>query len=264
MLSCYRGDRMNVLENIHIHYDELTKKDKEIADYILEYPKKFCRQDINDFTVKMNISKSALIRFSKKLGYSGYSELRYELSRIIFTGGEKRQEAYTPIEIISHGYMDCLSVLIEELDPVLVEKIARKIWCANKIKVFGYNESALPPQHLAIRSTLLDLDLIVHTNRDYFTTQWNNMKKDDLVMIYSVKDNAKVYASLFEHKEVPVVIITMNPNRFNISDQDMMVRLPNPASSKVGLLDEQVLFYVFNEILLAQLMREKNNRGESK
>ena len=249
---------MNVLENIHIHYDELTKKDKEIADYILEYPKKFCRQDMNDFTNKTDISKSALIRFSKKLGYSGYSELRYELSRIIFTGGKKTQEPYTPVQIIGHGYIECLSVLIEELDSKIIETIAKKIWQANKIKLFGYNESALPPQHLAIRGTLLDLDFAVYTNRDYFATQFKNMHKGDLAIIYSVKDHAKVYTSLLKNREMPVLVVTMNPRNFSLMTDDFIVKLPNPATSKAGLLDEQVLFYVFNEILLAQLMRAKN------
>ena len=252
---------MNVLENIHIHYDELTKKDKDIADYILEYPKKFCRQDMNDFTSEMNVSKSALIRFSKKLGYSGYSELRYELSRIIFIGGEKRQELYTPIEIIGHGYIECLTALIEELDSELIETIAKKIWQANKIKLFGYNESALPPQHLAIRGTLLNLDFAVYTNRDYFATQFKNMHKEDLAIIYSVKDHAKVYASLLKNREMPALVITMSPKNFSLMSEDFMVNLPNPSISKAGLLDEQVLFYVFNEILLAQLMRTKTDKG---
>lgn len=248
---------MNVLENIHIHYNELTKKDKEIADYILEYPKKFCRQDMNDFTNRMGISKSALIRFSKKLGYCGYSELRYELSRIIFTGGVKTQEAHTPAEIIGHGYIECLSALIEELDSDMIETIAKRIWHSNKIKVFGYNESALPPQHLAIRATLLDLDFAVYTNRDYFAAQFKNLNKEDLVIIYSVKDHAKVYGALLKNRAVPAFVITMNPENFSLLRHDVMVCLPNPATSKVGLLDEQVLFYVFNEILLSYLMRTK-------
>lgn len=249
---------MNVLENIRIHYDELTKKDKEIADYILEYPKKFCRQDMNDFTNKTDISKSALIRFSKKLGYSGYSELRYELSRIIFTGGKKTQEPYTLVQIIGHGYIECLLALIEELDSKLIETIAERILQANKIKLFGYNESALPPQHLAIGGTLLDLDFAVYTNRDYFAAQFKNMHKEDLAIIYSVKDHAKVYTSLLQNREVQTLVITMSPKNFSLASGDIIASLSNPATSKVGLLDEQVLFYVFNEILLAQLMRTRN------
>ena len=66
----------NPLDRIQSYYDELTNKDKEIAFYIINNPRDAARSSI-DATAKMaGTSKSALVRFANRIGYSGYAELK--------------------------------------------------------------------------------------------------------------------------------------------------------------------------------------------
>ncbi len=68
---------INVL--INKHFDELNKNEKYIANYILENID-ICKDiSIVDLAEKTLTSKSSILRFTKKLGFSGFTEFKYSL-----------------------------------------------------------------------------------------------------------------------------------------------------------------------------------------
>ena len=55
--------------------DNLTKNEKKLSTYILENVNEVIYDSIQSIASKTNTSPAAIIRFSKKLGYNGFSEL---------------------------------------------------------------------------------------------------------------------------------------------------------------------------------------------
>ncbi|GAA0087639.1 MurR/RpiR family transcriptional regulator [Clostridium perfringens] len=57
-------------------YNGLSPKEQNIADYILENPISVAHNSISDLSAELNVAGSTLFQFAKKLGYSGFKELK--------------------------------------------------------------------------------------------------------------------------------------------------------------------------------------------
>ena len=62
------------------HYYGLSKTEKKIADYLLEHATTARHLSIQELAEDIDVSMSAISRFTKKVGYSNYQEMRLQLS----------------------------------------------------------------------------------------------------------------------------------------------------------------------------------------
>lgn len=61
---------------VNQHYEELSEVDIEMVKYINAHLKEMTTMSANDFVKACHSSKSSVIRFTQKLGFTGFSELR--------------------------------------------------------------------------------------------------------------------------------------------------------------------------------------------
>ena len=69
------------LSTIKIEYDNLTAKEKKVADYILKNYESVISMTIAELAEKAGVVKSVIIRCCQSLGLSGYSQLKLLLSK---------------------------------------------------------------------------------------------------------------------------------------------------------------------------------------
>lgn len=69
------------LSAIKNKYEELTGKEREVADYVLKYAEEVVYMSIAELSEKSGAVKSAIVRFCQALGYSGYTEFKLLLSK---------------------------------------------------------------------------------------------------------------------------------------------------------------------------------------
>lgn len=67
---------MKLTELINKHYQDLSETEKGIYHYIANHPEKVAEMNILEFARESLSSKSSVIRFCQKLGFTGYSEMR--------------------------------------------------------------------------------------------------------------------------------------------------------------------------------------------
>lgn len=67
---------MRFTDLVNEHYDELNESELLICSYILENTTRIPSMSLIDFAQQSLSSKSSVIRFSQKLGFTGFSELR--------------------------------------------------------------------------------------------------------------------------------------------------------------------------------------------
>lgn len=70
---------MNLEMLMHMHQKELSQMDWAILGFILEHEKEIMDLNIIQLGQKVHASKSSILRLTKKLGFSGYSEFKYFL-----------------------------------------------------------------------------------------------------------------------------------------------------------------------------------------
>ena len=59
----------------------MTDVDKKIADYINENKYLISKLSVSELAENSNVSSASIVRFSRKLGYSGFGELKIEIAK---------------------------------------------------------------------------------------------------------------------------------------------------------------------------------------
>ena len=73
---------MELEKLIHQHAEKLSELDRGILNFILSDPSLIQNLKITDLAERLYVSKSSIMRTTKKLGFSGYSEFKYFLRHV--------------------------------------------------------------------------------------------------------------------------------------------------------------------------------------
>lgn len=143
---------MNFIDLIKIKYDKLTASEQKIADYILLNSEVFLKsnaQEIGDLT---QTSGASVIRFCKKLGFSGLENLKVEVAKSNINSHDNQkidpiiESADTNDILVNKIYSNIETSLkrtIHLMDFQLLEKIIDIIRKANKVYLYGIGASSL-------------------------------------------------------------------------------------------------------------------------
>lgn len=137
----------NIHIKIRLTYDDMSKGEKRIADWLMENPGEIISLSIVELAEKCNSSEATIVRFAKHLGFSGYQGLKIALAReegtkIVnktITGEENCFEIYE--KICSDIYMS-LEKTKKSLDEKAISMAAEKIISAGRIAIFGLGNSS--------------------------------------------------------------------------------------------------------------------------
>ena len=75
----------NFLQDLSTHYNIFTRSQKIIADYLTENLNDIAFCTLEELAEKIDVSTTTIIRFSRALGYTGYSEMQKDIQNNIQT-----------------------------------------------------------------------------------------------------------------------------------------------------------------------------------
>lgn len=133
--------------NINILYDKMGKAEKRIADWILENPGEILPLSIVDLAERCSCSEATIVRFAKRLGLSGYQELKISFAQETnstsvstnITSNDSMEEIYDKVCNDIYCSLERTKMV---LDTNVLENACKKISCADKIVIFGLGNSA--------------------------------------------------------------------------------------------------------------------------
>ena len=98
-------------------YSALTYSQRKVANYVQEKYEDVAFETLEKLAAKAGVSTTTVIRFSRALGYSGYSEMQEDIKKEIQTKGSlpdrlERAAAVYPEEIVSADVGDvCIAYI---------------------------------------------------------------------------------------------------------------------------------------------------------
>ena len=187
-------------ENIHINNTE-----KKIIEYILERANSFSKIKLTDIANDLFLSSNTIIRLCKKLGYSGFSELKYD---IINNNYEKVSDSNEHSHItIQNSILQTLSLNKKET----FKECATLIKDSNKVIIFSLGLSQYPALSFDKKLQYFNKICLVPEDRDATTLFANNLKDGDLAIIVSSSGNTDIMrkiSSIITTKNVSIISIT--------------------------------------------------------
>ena len=253
----------NPIDQIQTYYEDLTKTDKEIAIHIINYPRDVATQTLDELAKITDTSKSALSRFAQRIGYTGFTEFKYDMARFLvsYNGGTDEETQHDPIRMITKTYSDYILKLGETIDPDQISRIADLFASSENVMIFGVNRSGNSARQMKQRLTRIGFTNVSSEDDQVVIGDYlANATAKDTYIIFSTTDNTKFFTSrLKEYKDSKcrIIFITANPSLpFKKQCVEYVVVPRISKDSYASFLDDQAIFFVVIEILIEAIVEK--------
>lgn len=152
------------MHKIQSCYDDMGRSEKRIADYILKDNQKIIGLSISELAQSCGSGDATVVRFARRLGFSGYQELKLRLAGEINSTSavdstiEKSDSCYE----IFVKRINSISVSLKNTESVVdvnqLDNAAKCIMNAGRIVIFGLGNSAPVAMDAAHKFLRLGLD----------------------------------------------------------------------------------------------------------
>ena len=253
---------MNVFDLMETKHQSFTKTDRKIYENLKRHPVQFSQASYEELVSIMGVSQSAITRFAKKLGFSGYADLQYQMRSDIKSRDGRLEEEETNAQIFG-SFLKCVE---DEVDRGELNRLARRILAAGRVTCLGFQYSGLPARFLSFN---LMTGFGINADKPEFDYIIHSYDNTDLIIIFSAA-SGEFYKPLlkrissFEEGERPhVTLVTMSPKHALRRHCDQVILLP--SSGKViaphVVTLENMMFMMFADLLLGEMIRAEHLRG---
>ena len=163
----------DLIKDIQEKYEEFSKGQKLIADYIISQYDKAAFMTASKLGEVVGVSESTAVRFATKLGFEGYPELQKLLQDLIkskltsvqrIAVSSSRMSPENILKSVLQSDMDKIKNTFEHIDQDEFNTIVQCILEANKIYILGVRSSAALASFLGFYFNLIfDNVRLVHT-----------------------------------------------------------------------------------------------------
>ncbi|MFC1619558.1 MurR/RpiR family transcriptional regulator [Candidatus Neomarinimicrobiota bacterium] len=212
---------IEIKDTIRLHYQELSKNQKKLAEYIIENFVKVPFLSVQEVSEDSGTSTATIVRFSQRIGFSGYSELRDAISLVL-------QESWTKSvfpsitsltdDVVASVAKQDLKDIEDTFKHLSKEDFTRAvdyILDAHAVYTAGLGVSYLLAQILAYQLSQVGIDAkALHQGSASFLEQLLFFKPNDLLIAMSYPPYSKETietAKITSEKNLRVIAITNSP-----------------------------------------------------
>lgn len=180
----------DIIVKIRSMYDDMGRSEKKIADYILEHGTSMIGLSITELSSICGCGDATVVRFSRRLGLSGYQELKIKIAQQTDTisynkGITTGDTCYDIFQKRKSDVALALENTAKALAPDLLEQAASAISRARRILIIGLGSSApvaLDAQHKFLRA---GLDAAVYSDNHMQAIAISHVSQQDVVIAIS-------------------------------------------------------------------------------
>jgi DNA-binding MurR/RpiR family transcriptional regulator len=235
---------------------DFSKNERRIADHILKYPNDLQRFTSITIAEVCSVSRSAVIRFCQKLGFTGYSDFQKAvLSEYETAKFETASAGGSVLDV----YQSCIDQLREQTDPAELSAAGSLIAHARRVICFGEDHSRYSAQQMAFRLSRCHIDASYTGDYSVLDSYNSILGSGDMVIIFSISGKKSLTERLdkLRAKRVSVILFTMNANTALTPHADYVFFLPSAAHSASSyLLDDAICFFLAIEMMVESIQKK--------
>lgn len=207
------------LENlVHKYSDALSDLDRDIITYIMKHTCDISQMSITDLAEAVHASKSSVLRTTKRLGFSGYSEFKYYLRQTY-----EQDPAAEEKDIFQMQKDDILQTLafLQSYDLMPIYRLfdqSDMIYCF----ATGYSQTQAISEFYKMMLTM-GKRVIVIPNKTELDMAMPMIRETDCVVVASLSgetEDPKENLTIFALRNIPVVTITAPGDNYFARNSD--------------------------------------------
>lgn len=182
-----------IKDKIISNLDSFSKNEKNIATFIIDNYDTISYYNGNDISEKANTSKATLVRFSQKIGYSGFIELKREINNEqLSTIKHNPYENFlsTPgSDFIFSNLINDINNFEKTISYEKVKKIVEYIFNASTVYLIGFGSDSIAMKYLYNYLPICGIKCI-YTDEQGVSLKEKllHLTKDDLVIMSNFSD----------------------------------------------------------------------------
>lgn len=216
---------MSSLLRISAQRDRMSAIERRIADFILENAHLLRDYSSQQLANALEVSQSSVVKFSQKLGFKGYPDLKYAIGEDLVRqdgNGAPTAEAspgsdpLAPGELLWQAKSDAVRETRLLNPPERIEAIVDAIRGARTVFVIGLGQDGIVARAFTLRLAQLGILAVYHFDPVLMPTSLANAGREDVMLVFSEHGRRTVLSELsrlFRTRVGTVVSVTRNtPN----------------------------------------------------
>lgn len=216
---------MHLEDLINRNYSNLNENDYYIWDYIRAHRKESESIAIEDLATKCHVSRSTILRFTKRLGLNGYAEFKVYLRM----DNESQREKQDGVELVYHTYEKFMQEIKDRDFQHVIELIT------NAKNAYVYGTGSIQNNVAAeIKRSFLIVDKLffnISTANESYVFADIITQEDVIIMISYSGENPQLldFAKKLKAKNVSIISITVarNNSLSHMAEESLFVDVPD-------------------------------------
>ncbi|WP_217077504.1 MurR/RpiR family transcriptional regulator [Clostridium baratii] len=175
---------MNFYDMISVNTEKLNKNESEILDFCLRNPIKIKNMKINDLAESTYTSPSSIVRFCKKIGFSGFSEFKASLSFNTKEDKNKAKSNYSGNH--SQNLFKDINKSIELINETIVDDVLEMLHKANRIEFFGEGSSRFVCSEVAKKFRTIGKTAFNYDDSSMMYISATSLTENDVIFAISI------------------------------------------------------------------------------
>ena len=266
---------MNCLVLIKEAQNSYTSTEKIIAQYILEHTREVMGYSAQVLGEKSGTSAAAVIRFSKKLGYKGFSELKMSLA-------SSKQTQESDIDVIINSNDDITTIVDKccrlNMNTVLktyqmihmdsLIKDIEQIHNSHTIYLFAVGGSAVVAQDFSQKLIRIGKKVIFNADLHVQMTFAESMTTEDVGVFISYSGKTKGIVDMIKYlsdRNIPTISITQYSKNLIAKRSGICLYVPvEEQAIRIGAISSRIASLVMTDLLYYGLLKYDLNGNRDK
>ena len=255
---------MSAIVKIRSERDRMSAVERRIADFILENAQLLRDYSSQQLASALGISQSSVVKFTQKLGFRGYPDLKYSVGESIGRTEDTDDDTAPHAERPGGDTMGAMlwqrKAQAEEAtrlinEPDTMRELVAALDAAGKVFLIGLGEDELHARGFAARLSLLGIVAIRHVDVGRMAAQVAMSAPGDLLIVFSEHGKhpalVKVARYFREHRGRVVTVTrhTSNPIRA-LSDIALAVAAHDDASYVQSLIYQSTVQQLLDTVFV--------------
>jgi DNA-binding MurR/RpiR family transcriptional regulator len=271
---------MSPLVKIRSERDQMSAVERRIADFILENAQLLRDYSSQQLANALGISQSSVVKFTQKLGFKGYPDLKYSVGEAIARAdnGDTTEEtdqaggdpAETPAGQLWRRKSEAEEATRLINPPTTIHAVAAAIeqaGRAGKVFIIGLGEDDIYARNFALRLSLLGILTVHNFDTARMTANVSVAGAGDVLLVFSEHGNhpalCKIARYFREHrgKVITVTRHTANPLR-TLSDIALLVSAHDERPYIQPLLYQSALQHLLDGVFVLLCESHDDRRAQ--
>lgn len=191
-----------IAENTHL----LNKNDNEILSYCIRNNQQISNMKVQEVADSLYTSPASVIRFCKKLGFSGFSEFKTALKM-----ETSRKAGSSQAEIHSYDFIRDIQKTEQLIQEETIERILELIRTKNRIEIYAVGSSRMVASEFVKRLQMMGKAAFCYDDSSLMNISARQMTENDLVIALSASGETSLVitaANMAKSRGATIVSVT--------------------------------------------------------